>query len=1023
MKKYLLYFALSFPFFCEAQVYDADSLNSLKKQNKLNGTEHFFNSNGGTTQFKTAKKNKSKFNQSTASTACQCWITRDTSFSVVPFDGSGGSGGPGTPPNYENDDWSTNSITLPFNFCLYGTSYNQVYINNNGNVSIGAPYSVFSAVPFPSSSYIMIAPFWGDVDTRGVGSGYVHYKLTSTALIVQWDSVGYYGMHTDLLNTFQLILTDGNDPIIQTGNNISFCYGDMQWTTGDASGGSGGFGGTPATVGVNKGDGVNYAQISLFDHAGTVYTNPAGSPTSGVDWLDYKSFVFNCCGTGTNLPPIASGVSLCSDTITICHAGDTLIYTTNFTAPEVGQSVTCTGSGGSLPPGYFSVLSTTSGISASITFMVATGTLSPGYYNISVTGTDNGTPPLSTTVNYIIHILNGSAPVPNIVLSPNPACLSQHPTVTLTNCNLFDTHIWSNGDTACSFPVTTTDTLYLTVTKTGCYISQIKYIKVSPDPVATIGGVLSYCPPSTGTTVYVNQPISPGTAPFTYSWDGGIATTDTLHNVVSGTHSVIVTDANGCKDTASVLVNASSASLSITATGNLCAGTVTLTPSITTGISYSWSPTGATTQTISVSTAGVYTCTVLANSCTVVATYTVNAPTPPTVGITGDTSLCPSQISVLTATASPAGSYTYHWYNGATSLGSLSTQTINAAGTSYHLVGINNSTLCKDSITFFVNMYSNPLVNITGNSTICAGKNDLLTANPSGGNPSYTYSWTPGSATTQTTNVTAAGDYTVRVTDAKGCTNLSHMIVKLSNPKITVTKNTYICPGKTATIHVSGSGTLPISYTWYPTLSTSQTFTTNTAGSYPVVMTDVYGCKDSAVANVIYNPVPQANISYTPNNPIELGTTILFSDNSTITTGSVVTDYWTFGDTATASNNFHPGHAYAAGGHYPVTLIVTSDKGCKDTALIYVDIQWPIVIPNIITPNGDGINEFLEFKNLQYFKNNKLLIYNRWGTLLYQSDDYKNNWTGKDNVDGTYYFILDVPDKKKTIRGFFTNIR
>jgi gliding motility-associated-like protein len=1023
MKKYLLIFALSLPFFCEAQVYDADSLNSLKKQNKLSGTEQFINPNGGTTQFKTAKKNKSKFNQSVASTTCQCWITRDTSFSIVPFDGSGGSGGPGTPPNYDNDDWSTNPITLPFNFCLYGSTYNQIYINNNGNVSIGAPYSVFSAVPFPSSSYIMIAPFWGDVDTRGVGSGYVHYKLTPTALIVQWDSVGYYGMHVDKLNTFQLILTDGNDPIIQTGNNISFCYGDMQWTTGDASGGSGGFGGTPATVGVNKGDGINYAQISLFDHAGTVYTNPAGSPTSGVDWLDNKSFVFNCCGTGTNLPPIASGVSLCSDTITICHAGDTLIYTTNFTAPEVGQSVTCTGSGGSLPAGYFSVLSTTSGISASITFMVATGTLTPGYYNVSVTGTDNGTPPLSTTVNYVIHILNSSAPVPNVVLSPNPACLSQHPTVTLTNCSLFDTHTWSNGDTACSFPVTTTDTLYLTVTKTGCYISQIKYIKVSPDPVATIGGVLSYCPPSTGTTVYVNQPIPVGTSPFTYSWDGGVATTDTLHNVVSGTHSVIVTDANGCKDTVSVLVNASSASLSITATGNLCAGTVTLTPSITTGISYSWSPSSATTQTISVSTAGIYTCTVVANSCTVVATYTVSAPTPPTVGITGDTSLCPSQISVLTATASPAGSYTYHWYNGSTSLGSLSTQTVNAAGTSYHLVGINNSTLCKDSITFFVNMYGNPLVNITGNSTICAGKNDLLTANPSGGNPLYTYSWTPGSATTQTTNVTAAGDYTVRVTDAKGCTNLSHMIVKLSNPKITVTKNTYICPGKIASIHVSGSGTPMISYQWVSAPSAGQTFTTATAGAYEVFMTDAYGCTDTAIANVIYNPVPQAIISYSPGNPIELGTAIAFSDNSTVTTGSVVADSWTFGDTAIANNNFHPSHTYAAGGHYPVTLIVTSDKGCKDTTVIYIDIQWPIVIPNIITPNGDGINEFLEFKNLLYFKNNKLLIYNRWGTLLYQSDDYKNNWTGKDYVDGTYYFILDVPDKKRTIRGFFTNIR
>ncbi|HXB41309.1 MAG TPA: nidogen-like domain-containing protein, partial [Bacteroidia bacterium] len=520
MKKHLLLLTIfCFSLFSEAQVYNADSLGKMKKQNQLTGQEQFYNPNGGTTSFKISKTPKNK--TSSTSSACNCWIKRDTTFSVVPFDGSGGNGGPGLPPNYENDDWSTNPITLPFSFCLYGTTYNQIYINNNGNVSIGAPYSIFSAVPFPSNQYIMIAPFWGDVDTRGIGSRYVHYKLTNTALIIQWDSVGYYNSYVDKLNTFQLIITDGSDPIIQPGNNISFCYGDMQWTTGDASGGVNGFGGTPATVGINKGDGVNYIQISLFDHAGTNYTNPAGTPPSGVDWLDNKSFVFNCCGTGTNLPPIASGASLCGDTLTICGIGDTLIYTTSFTPPEVGQSVTCTANGGTLGT-HFSVYNTISGVNASLTFMVTTTGLSAGFYTVTVTGTDNGSPPLSTTVTYIIHVVNNPIPNPIITLAPNPACLSQHPVVTLTNCNQFSTHVWSNGDTSCTFPVTTTDTLYLTVTKTGCYKSVISYIKVSPDPIVTVGGVLTYCPPTNGTTVYVNLPLQQGTAPYTYNWDNGV---------------------------------------------------------------------------------------------------------------------------------------------------------------------------------------------------------------------------------------------------------------------------------------------------------------------------------------------------------------------------------------------------------------------------------------------------------------------------------------------------------------------
>jgi hypothetical protein len=145
--------------------------------------------------------------------SCNCWIPRDTSFHYVPFDGSGGSGGPGVAPTYANDDWSTAGITLPFKFCFYGdtmgTSTVPLFINNNGNISFGAAYSVFTAVPFPSATYTMVAPFWGDVQTDQTGSGFVYYSLTPTHLIVQWDSVYYYGEEgvNTLINSFQLIIT------------------------------------------------------------------------------------------------------------------------------------------------------------------------------------------------------------------------------------------------------------------------------------------------------------------------------------------------------------------------------------------------------------------------------------------------------------------------------------------------------------------------------------------------------------------------------------------------------------------------------------------------------------------------------------------------------------------------------------------------------------------------------------------------------------------------------------------------
>lgn len=138
----------------------------------------------------------------------------------------------------------------------------------------------------------MLAPFWADVDTRN-GLGAVYYKTTPSAVIVIWNETGYFSMQGDKRNTFELIFTDGTDPLIGVGNNVAFSYTTMQWTTGSASGGIGGFGGTPATVGVNKGDGIKYALVGRFDHAGIDYSGAGG--ISGVGYLEGKYFTFDAC--------------------------------------------------------------------------------------------------------------------------------------------------------------------------------------------------------------------------------------------------------------------------------------------------------------------------------------------------------------------------------------------------------------------------------------------------------------------------------------------------------------------------------------------------------------------------------------------------------------------------------------------------------------------------------------------------------------------------------------------------------
>ena len=266
--------------------------------------------------------------KTSSSVACQCLIPIDPTFSVVPMAGF-------SPPNYRCDDGSSALIPLGFNFCFYGTTYTNCYINNNGNISFNSSYSTFTSNSFPDPNFVMIAPFWADVDTRNAASGLVYYKQTPTALIIKWSGVGYYSSMANLVNDFQLVITNGLDSLVPAGNNVSFCYGDMQWTTGSASGGLNGFGGVPATVGINEGNGTDFFQIGRFSAPGTGYNGPYNADDS-VDVLDNMQFVFNTCNTN-NLAPFTTA-NVC-DTTNVSPfqiiTGEVYAY-----APEINQSLT-----------------------------------------------------------------------------------------------------------------------------------------------------------------------------------------------------------------------------------------------------------------------------------------------------------------------------------------------------------------------------------------------------------------------------------------------------------------------------------------------------------------------------------------------------------------------------------------------------------------------------------------------------------------------------------------------------------
>ncbi len=159
-----------------------------------------------------------------------------------------------------NDDGSTGLTPLNFKINFYGLTFDSLYVNNNGNVTFNAALGNYTPFDLTSTAAQIIAPFFADVDTTGVGSDIVTYSFgTGTvsgrdAFGVNWVNVGYYSGNTDKLNSFQLVIINRSD--IAPGDfDFEFNYDQIQWETGDYSGGSGGLGGDSARAGYSNGTG------------------------------------------------------------------------------------------------------------------------------------------------------------------------------------------------------------------------------------------------------------------------------------------------------------------------------------------------------------------------------------------------------------------------------------------------------------------------------------------------------------------------------------------------------------------------------------------------------------------------------------------------------------------------------------------------------------------------------------------------------------------------------------------------
>ncbi len=167
-----------------------------------------------------------------------------------------------------NDDGSSEPVEMPFDLRFFGEAQDTIFVNNNGNVTFGDSLSQYTPSDLTGATDLpIIAPFFADVDTGGVGSNVVTFGSSpdGTTFCVNWADVGYYSENDDRLNTFQLFLTQNETGAgrVEGDFDIKFNYDQVQWEAGDASGGSGGLGGTTAAVGFSAGSGAPGTFVQL----------------------------------------------------------------------------------------------------------------------------------------------------------------------------------------------------------------------------------------------------------------------------------------------------------------------------------------------------------------------------------------------------------------------------------------------------------------------------------------------------------------------------------------------------------------------------------------------------------------------------------------------------------------------------------------------------------------------------------------------------------------------------------------
>jgi gliding motility-associated-like protein len=419
-----------------------------------------------------------------------------------------------------------------------------------------------------------------------------------------------------------------------------------------------------------------------------------------------------------------------------------------------------------------------------------------------------------------------------------------------------------------------------------------------------------------------------------------------------------------------------------------CSGTAAASPTGgTPPYSYLWSN-GATNQQVIGLCAGIYT--VLVTDATgQLDSATVSVSAPSAVNLTVASTPASCTLSDGTATVTVTGGtppYAYSW----SSSGNSSATVTGLAPGSYS-VSVTDAAGCTATQSFVIGSPSTINLTVATTPGHCGLPDGTAGAAVTGGTPPYSFTWAPSGSSAASVSGLSAGNYSVLVTDASGCTVAQTFVITDTAGFTAAGLSIPVCGTNNGVAGVTVTGaTPPVTYSWSPGGATASILSGLSSGIYTCVITDATGCSGSVSVNVIAYPDVIADAG--PD------VTIVPGDSIRLDASGGVDYQWVSGTPLSCTQCNDPVAAPSATTSYCVR--VTDSNGCSATDCVTVTVNTEcgeIFVPNAFSPDGaDNPENEKECVYGRCIVSLEFSIYDRWGEKVFQTTDKEICW------DGTY---------------------